>query len=1566
MIPIPYFNTFIGVLNPAPHESAGMTWIHRAAPICGLLFFLLCYFGSAIMLPVFAVTTPSYHQPPKNSDPAIYEGYPAAFESVAPALPAHTKPFIQLAEVTGTARFHFNAELFSDLRLLVYGSPSLVQHNDFKPVEGGYYRLNGFPGEYRYHGYSAEGNLFTNQRFPNDASSEKALSAKKWVHLPWQAFTGIVASGFNQLALAGDPGMQAWFDRALPFPILDNTCSSAAKRGGSYLPEEHLLVLSGPSAGMPGEGRMWHMVENRRWYQTFSLPDLAAGREQMPLLLKVEILDKGTHVLGPQASVPVRVRLTATLQDGAVFSNNVQRSLRMTRNEIREWTLSESKQQPRGLMAPLAFSTYHRMDQNNHAVLSAEITLLVKKADLNQSGMFSFEAQTAITYQENQASPVITASDSCQIGVDMTPQGGLKSSFSVADIHYPTRDAMHSSTVQYVNQSQGPITRYAWTLSAQGTGMTETFEMMSNQISSAAVSERLGAYVNAVMPEGVIHRNIHVVQTVFDAQNQSHSSEKSFNAVVGGESKAVELNAALPDWAFDMVPYGAQDLTNHAETAAFSVTVDGSPVQASHFFSGQFKFSEVVGLLGHGNRPVKVVLEAITQEGVVSFSERWIEVVSTQPKTHLKFNGTQKVNRKLEITNTSSEVEDPRLSAAYPAAYTFTYKAVSGSDASRRMVEISPLEKHLLYKSPGRYQVVLTAVNALGRTGEPAVLDLVIHEDRIPAAIFNLSKGVLVRGEKQQIFLDLASTDGDILGEPVIKVFYDPGIDGIYERSMGLYTPDNIHEFIPLELGAYRYTLEIDETFGQPTLSNFITPADTKKLIVFRDFLCDNLRPVQTVDLEAPRCPDQVDVLILLSPALPEEVRTDVGANRIHQANQLRLAGMDALVHVWDLGEITNRVPASTTQIFGTTYPPETLDYAAGGYSGQLLRVSVQDNGRYVDYGTYRTVESCHTEQVLVDRYCPEANPFICYVGGGYVDVYETQVVCSTSQVWESDVRWQSNYYGTYEGEISKTVEQDFDPEWLRFGAFRYVIYMGADGEIKAEPEAEVLKEVSGAAWITCGGTPALAACPGTDQAFSGTPAEALDQALTWIANRHEVLPHVLVLLGDRIRYHTADIETEGDDLTGEVWRLTQETHFDNPLPPLSFQAVDGSGNPFTLEAGSATEENPFYTMFPPEDMTSVGLFVVQRKLKDVTPRPTFDLESNAASASFTVHRKPIAALALKARFDTLRHQYRVYWTDASYDPDHVLSDPNRGIVRSDFRIRLQGGLWRYGFPTFLDAGTYEASYVVWDLEGQISDPVHYLFTVDNSAPEIRFLAVVPDPAMTGSRPTVTLLPLDHDGDLLTLRLTVTHHDGKHTYEQIFTGVIPGKSFTLKLSEPLIEGTYTLKATVTDARGASESAARNLLVRAPRIVSAGVIGAWNHWRGQIDRQGRQLTEDPLRFLAYEALKLELRAEGEPDLVTCRLSPELEAMVYTDPNGRVYRYEEAFGQTRTFPVVLSPAGSGLWRADYKLPLAPSTLDWKDNRLRASYWIEFTVTWGEREVSHRLDKVELTGNIYDLIF
>ena len=94
--------------------------------------------------------------------------------------------------------FPLNFRLWHDKGLVVYGSYRICNtgKNNWKPAtqpggptapilkNQGYYFNNSSRGEYRYHGFAANGDRFTNIDFPADAYLGNEAS-KDWVIAPW-------------------------------------------------------------------------------------------------------------------------------------------------------------------------------------------------------------------------------------------------------------------------------------------------------------------------------------------------------------------------------------------------------------------------------------------------------------------------------------------------------------------------------------------------------------------------------------------------------------------------------------------------------------------------------------------------------------------------------------------------------------------------------------------------------------------------------------------------------------------------------------------------------------------------------------------------------------------------------------------------------------------------------------------------------------------------------------------------------------------------------------------------------------------------------------------------------------------------------------------------------------------------------------------------------------------------------------------------------------------------------------------------------------------------------------
>ncbi|MEM1724797.1 MAG: hypothetical protein QXW71_03365 [Thermoplasmata archaeon] len=185
------------------------------------------------------------------------------------------------------------------------------------------------------------------------------------------------------------------------------------------------------------------------------------------------------------------------------------------------------------------------------------------------------------------------------------------------------------------------------------------------------------------------------------------------------------------------------------------------------------------------------------------------------------------------------------------------------------------------------------------------------------------------------------------------------------------------------------------------------------------------------------------------------------------------------------------------------------------------------------------------------------------------------------------------------------------------------------------------------------------------------------------------------------------------------------------------------------------------------------------------------------------------------------------------------------------------------------------------------------------------------------------------------------------------------------------DGTYTAYYTATLPNGKTETKTATFNVESLKITYVSIEGYWNHWRGQRDIFGKLLSNEPHRFVSYEKVKIRVNTTGYADKVVIRFSPELESMVFTNQLGHTYKYKDFaeyevfFPQDSTF--ILDPANKDsavYW--EYILPLAPSTKSWDDVRNRQPYWMTVTAWKGSKSVSYTINDIDITGNVYDLIF
>ena len=196
--------------------------------------------------------------------------------------------------------------------------------------------------------------------------------------------------------------------------------------------------------------------------------------------------------------------------------------------------------------------------------------------------------------------------------------------------------------------------------------------------------------------------------------------------------------------------------------------------------------------------------------------------------------------------------------------------------------------------------------------------------------------------------------------------------------------------------------------------------------------------------------------------------------------------------------------------------------------------------------------------------------------------------------------------------------------------------------------------------------------------------------------------------------------------------------------------------------------------------------------------------------------------------------------------------------------------------------------------------------------------------------------------------------------------------YNYKVEEHIPDGEYKALFTgIVETRPKKEEKAYlNYKVNNLSITEAIIWGSWNHWRGQIDYRGKRLENNPLRFLSYEKIHFEVKTKGIPERVYVRLSPELEAMRFTDPYGNEYSYREHIGYEVEFPIELKKDEGGKWTGEYILPLAKSTISWEEKRKVNPYWVKITAEKGKQKEDFIFSKengngIEITGNTLDLV-
>ncbi|MDH8679436.1 hypothetical protein QE109_14855 [Fusibacter bizertensis] len=858
--------------------------------------------------------------------------------------------------------------------------------------------------------------------------------------------------------------------------------------------------------------------------------------------------------------------------------------------------------------------------------------------------------------------------------------------------------------------------------------------------------------------------------TTGDQSSETATTSGKIEALIIDEKDQVAINITAPHEMLDTEKFKIVDSTT-GDDFTRTVELNGailSEAEADEFLSGNHLFP----LIGED----KVYTYSVTYlDNVTDHSYafmNYILVYTTKPKAQMTVTGTFKENRLISASSDIGSVNSAYLMAnASITPFLFDATTSSGNNGLVKFGTKNTSNLAFIVKGQEQVNIQIRATatvnpSKIERSDIPSgyhtsnlyTYTLYTLEDYTPSLIANVWNGTLTRNETLDFYYDAVSTDNDLISVNTYKILFDANDDGVFETVVKQGNYADFTAYQPSSLGHYKIIFYAEETFGQPTLAQFITADDQRTFTLEREFYVDNLAPMTKLFTDIEYDFPQADVIVLNDQEITRELNNSIVSERVNWINGLRQSSVDASVQVWDLYTYIYSQSASTTVNSGGSTPPATTSYSSGGYSGTLSKYNTVNNQYQVDNGYYKTVTdtipiSDSQSQTGTATYTYTGSSWyvsqsygmtslpstISYNSGGYVgtmsksgggvtsddgppsgggeagDTYSrtttweaiyTGTASKSVQVWQSNWVWYNDYTGYYSGTIYKNVKQAFTPTF-RINSDKYLVYF-ADGNINNQVDIQAIKD-KGTVKVIMVGKASTKSLLTYDYYIdsSKTLSQIMGEVNTIVADANPYENKQLVQVGETFMIQKADYDQEGDPITDIGYEYVQDAnYYDNSMG---------------LEIGAvATYSDSSYTSTLKSSFTKVGHYKVFRKIKDIpTDYPSYTKDSNVPQLDIYVHRKPIADFTLDWDYDSASSSYKTTWVDKSYDLDHQFSDPDKGITDRKIMYRKTSGdnVWHYAIPDNLTSGTYELRYTVKDLEGAWNDEITRFFTLSVEPP---------------------------------------------------------------------------------------------------------------------------------------------------------------------------------------------------------------------------------------------------------
>ncbi len=229
---------------------------------------------------------------------------------------------------------------------------------------------------------------------------------------------------------------------------------------------------------------------------------------------------------------------------------------------------------------------------------------------------------------------------------------------------------------------------------------------------------------------------------------------------------------------------------------------------------------------------------------------KYVAVTAPIVDARINVSGTLKANRQVSISDGS---DTPKYYPIASRSWSITpvTAGLSSTDIKYSGGLAGVQSKDLIFKRPGQYRVTLTVTNSAGYSASTErIID--IQEDMAPVADFIGAETVYRNPQAAnqvtyELFNKSYSPDNDYIGKMQVYIRHDSDNDGIFTSHTWTLAYDGASkDMLPLTLGSigkYQIRLVVTESFGQPTLSEYLTVSDYLKSEVVKELKVDNLAP---------------------------------------------------------------------------------------------------------------------------------------------------------------------------------------------------------------------------------------------------------------------------------------------------------------------------------------------------------------------------------------------------------------------------------------------------------------------------------------------------------------------------------------------------------------------------------------------------------------------------------------------------------------------------------------------------------------------------------------------------